>query len=379
MAVKEDICVLIVDDSPLIRQVIKRILDREKVIGKIDVAPNGKLALRKIEKLDPDVVTLDIEMPEMDGLETLRRIMSKCPRPVIMFSAHTTRGAEKTIKALELGAVDFIAKPSGRLSKDIQEVGEELVDKIIAVCSPSRKRALKRKANEQPRATSGALRPEEKQKNTVRPQKIVAIGASTGGTEAIRKVLAGLPADFSAGVVVVQHMPEGFTRSFAERLNEICPIAVKEAADRDLILPGRVLLAPGHSHMTVVRGEYGDFAKLGRGPEVNGHRPSVDVMLNSVAQYYAGAAIGVLLTGMGRDGASGMRRMFDEGALTIAQDENSSIVYGMPKVALDEGAVRIVADIDNIAALIVKNAHVRQRRADGGKSAAIVHESNNRK
>jgi two-component system, chemotaxis family, protein-glutamate methylesterase/glutaminase len=378
MATKKNICVLVVDDSPLVRQAIKNILETEKRIGKVDVAPNGKLALRKIAKLDPDVVTLDIEMPEMDGIATLKRIMLEFPRPVIMLSAFTTRGADNTIKALELGAVDFIPKPSGKLSKDIREVGEELVKKIIAVSSSTKRKSRKGQAAPVLQTAKRSNKQENvQQTDEMRFEKIVAVGASTGGTEAIRKVLIGLPQDFSAGIVVVQHMPAGFTRSFAERLNELCAIEVKEAADRDLILPGRALIAPGHSHLTVERGEYGDFVKLGRGAKVNGHRPSVDVLFNSVADAYRENVIGVLLTGMGQDGALGMRRMFNAGALTIAQDENSSIVYGMPRAAVEEGCVQRIADIENIPAIIKKNTQGHRRSEKSGSCAGDQASVNN--
>lgn len=346
---------LVVDDSPVVRQVLSKLLSAHPAIGRVDIAPNGKLALRKLEKLDPDVITMDVEMPGMDGLATLRRIMRDSPRPVIMLSAFTYKGADKTIRALELGAVDFIQKPSGRLSRDITEVGDELIKKIEAVAFSIRtkkKHALNLNGEAETNVGHRVLLPSVNESG----RAIVAIGASTGGTEAIRQVLTGLPPEFPLGIVVVQHMPAGFTRSFAERLNQLCRIEVKEAANRDMIIPGRALIAPGSYHMLVQKGEYGDFVELSKSREVNGHRPSVDVLFNSVAEYYGREAIGVILTGMGRDGASGLKQMHDMGALTIGQNEASCVVYGMPKVAADESAVEVVSDIGEISNILNKTA-----------------------
>jgi two-component system chemotaxis response regulator CheB len=336
--------ILVVDDSPVVRQVLTRILSKDSRIGKVDTAPNGELALRKIAKLDPDVVTLDVEMPRMDGIAVLKRIMAETPRPVIMVSAVTRAGASKTVMALELGAVDFVAKPTTGLSRDIAMVSAELLEKVHAVAPLKAKWRRRSEAarNEAPRKLPG-----ERPRACCRD--IVAIGASTGGTEAIRNVLAGLPADFPAGVVIVQHMPEGFTRSFADRLNELCLVSVKEAAHRDVVRPGRALLAPGHSHITVHRDELGlHYVELSRGPPVGGHRPSVDVLFDSVADAVGDRAIAVLLTGMGRDGAHGMRRVYERGGLTIAQDAESCVVFGMPKAAISEGSIDFVTPVGRI-------------------------------
>lgn len=335
--------VLVVDDSPVVRQVLSRIVVKDSRVVQVDTAPSGSLALRKIAKLDPDVVTLDVEMPHMDGIAVLKRIMEETPRPVIMVSAVTQAGASKTVMALELGAVDFVAKPTTGLSRDIAIVGAELLDKIAAVSH------LKTRWRRREQASAGerpqTLGPDA---SAASCRDIVAIGASTGGTEAIRAVLSGLPADFPASVVVVQHMPAGFTRSFAERLNELCPISVKEAAHRDMLHPGRALLAPGHSHMTVHRDEIGEFIELSKAPPVGGHRPSVDVLFDSVADAYGDRAVAVLLTGMGRDGAAGMRRVHEHGGLTIAQDEETCVVFGMPKAAVLEGSVDFVTPVHRI-------------------------------
>lgn len=340
------ITVLVVDDSPVIRQVLSKLLLKDPLIREVHTAPSGKLALRKILRLDPDVVTLDVEMPVLDGLETLQAIMETSPRPVIMVSAVTHEGAEKTLKALELGAVDFIPKPGGLLSRDVAAIGDELREKIKAVA-----RLREKWANEsRPGHKAPALpTPHQVTRRVHLPRggsvpEIVAIGASTGGTDAIREVLSHLPADFPIGTVMVQHMPPGFTRSFADRLNDLCALEVKEAANRDMLLPGRALLAPGDCHMVVRRGEHGDYVELQRTPEVSGHRPSVDVLFDSVAELYGPRSIGVLLTGMGRDGASGMRTLHETGATTLAQDEETCVVFGMPKAAINDGSVDFVAN-----------------------------------
>lgn len=340
---RRGIKILVVDDSPVVRQVLSKTLAKHPRVGTVDTAPNGQLALRKIAKLDPDVVTMDVEMPGMDGIAVLKTIMAETPRPVIMVSAVTQAGAEKTVAALELGAVDFVAKPTTGLSRDIAIVTAELTEKVIAVAPLKAKWQRKRRAlakKETKQAPMSLAEP--------RSRDIVAIGASTGGTEAIRAVLAGLPADFPAGVVVVQHMPEGFTHSFAARLDELSLIAVKEAAHKDMVRPGRALLAPGHSHMSVQQDELGAYVELSKSPPVSGHRPSVDVLFDSVADAFGKRAVAVLLTGMGRDGASGMRRVHDHGGLTVAQDAESCVVFGMPKAAIAEGSVDIVAPVERI-------------------------------
>ncbi len=337
--------VLVVDDSPVVRQVLSQMLAADAAFGDVTTAPSGALAMRKIHKLDPDVVTLDVEMPYQDGLTTLEQIMAESPRPVIMVSAHTQEGASKTIRALELGAVDFVSKPTGKLARHIAAIGEELKGKIKAVSQLKKK--WQRRAARRPSKpiTAGGSRPDRKTSGEV---EIVAIGASTGGTDAIRRVLTSLPADFPAGLVVVQHMPAGFTASFAARLNELCALEVKEASNRDLIKPGRALLAPGHSHLIVRREELGAFVELSTAPEVSGHRPSVDVLFESVAEIYGAKAVGVLLTGMGRDGAMGMRQLHRRRAVTIAQNAESCVVFGMPKAAIEEGSASLVAPLSQI-------------------------------
>ncbi len=341
------ISVLVVDDSPVVRQVLSQLLTADPFIGEVDTAPSAGVALRKIRKRDPDVVTMDVEMPGTDGLAALEEIMATAPRPVIMVSAVTHEGAEKTLRALSIGAVDFIPKPGGPRSRDIAQIATELREKIRAV-APSKAKLARRRPRPGPGAEPKpppAPRPAVKRVCRGRPlPHVVAVGASTGGTDAILQVLLRLPADFPVGVLVVQHMPEGFTRSFARRLDELCPLEVKEAANHDLVQPGRVLLAPGHSHMVLQRDDDMLFVELSRAPEVNGHRPSVDVLFDSVADVCQNRSVAVLLTGMGRDGASGMRRIHDAGALTMAQDQESCVVFGMPKVAIQEGSVDLVAN-----------------------------------
>jgi two-component system, chemotaxis family, protein-glutamate methylesterase/glutaminase len=369
----KQISVLIVDDSSVVRRTIDRIFKNHQDIGAVMTAPSGKLALRKIARHDPDVVTLDIEMPGMDGLATLTEIMSVSPRPVIMLSAYTFLGAEKTLRALELGAVDFIQKPAGKLTKDIEQVGDDLIQKIRAVAglrSGLRKKYYPRSSCVTTPLSRKPISNNEKVSlsDTV---AVVVIGASTGGPESLRKILAELPADFPTGIVVAQHMPEGFTRSFAKRLDDLCAMEVKEATNRDLILPGRVLIAPGHSHITVSRGDYGAYVELSRRQKVGGHRPSVDVLFNSAANSFGGSVLGVVLTGMGRDGAEGISKLKQSGALTMAQNESSSVVFGMPKAAIETGAVDQICDISEFSTELqraVANSRIELDTADNVRS-----------
>ncbi len=363
--VASHISVLVVDDSPVVRKVLSQILSEDPLIRDVYTAPSGKLALRKIKKLDPDIVTMDVEMPELDGLATLKIVMAEFPRPVIMVSAATHRGAEKTLEALELGAVDFIPKPVGRLSREVQAIGDELKAKIHGIMKLERKRKRRSLHNrpveglcpERPRTDRVPLPIVERETaKRATPPEVVAIGASTGGTEAIRRVLESLPADFAAAIVLVQHMPENFTASFAARLNGLSAITVKEAAHRDLLLPGRALLAPGHSHLVVRRGELGPYVELLENEKVSGHRPSVDVLFDSVAEVFGPRALGVLLTGMGRDGASGMGSLNDAGALTIAQSEDTCVVFGMPKAAIQAGSVTLTLNLSDIGETVALSA-----------------------
>ncbi len=296
----ERIRVLVVDDSALMRKLIPAILARDPSIEVVGTAMDGAFALKKIEELRPDVVTLDLEMPRMDGIETLRLIMRRAPLPVILFSTHSKEGAYSTLKALALGAVDFIAKPTDAAVGHLETIADQLIEKIKVA-----KRVVGRKLP--PAVVS--LDPVGQKKaghSPLPPNRIIAIGISTGGPNALQFVLSQIPADFPSSILIVQHMPEGFTEMFARRLDECCAIEVQEAKSGDLLLAGRALICPGNRHMMVRRMPRGDMAVLSDGLPVNGHRPSADVLFHSVAQEFGPTAVGVIMTGMGEDGAEGL-------------------------------------------------------------------------
>src|SRR5712672_3693629 len=296
----ERIRVLVVDDSALMRKLIPAILERDPSIEVVGTAMDGTFALKKIEEFHPDVITLDLEMPRMDGLEALRLIMRRAPMPVIVFSTHSKEGAYSTFKALALGAIDFVAKPRDEAAGHLEAIAVELIDKIKVA-----KRASGRKirASVEVETTSPQKKPV---RATLPPSRVVAIGISTGGPNALQYVLSQIPADFPGSIVVVQHMPEGFTEMFARRLDECCALNVKEAQSGDLLLAGRVLICPGSRHLKVKRLPLGDIAILSDDPRVNGHRPSADVLFKSVAEEFGERALGVIMTGMGEDGAHGL-------------------------------------------------------------------------
>jgi len=329
--------VLVVDDSALMRKLIPQILATDNVIEVVGTAMDGNFGLKKIEDLAPQVITLDLEMPGLNGIDTLKEIMRRWQLPVIVVSSHSTVGASITLKALGLGAFDFVAKPRD-VSAQMPEIAAELIGKIKAAAQSKHGRALP-----VPETTrTGRLR---KQAPTA-PSRIVAIGASTGGPNALQHVLGQLPAEFPGSILVVQHMPDGFTDMFAKRLDEISAIRVKEAQSGDLLLAGRALICPGNRHLKVKKLPLGNVAVLAEDAPVNGHRPSVDVLFRSVAEEFGTQAIGVLMTGMGEDGASGMGVMRASGAVTFAQSEESCVVYGMPKAAIDRGYVSRVIDLE---------------------------------
>ncbi|HSE49307.1 MAG TPA: chemotaxis response regulator protein-glutamate methylesterase [Terriglobales bacterium] len=331
--------VLVVDDSALMRKLIPQILERDSSIHVVGTAMDGSFGLKKIEELKPQVVTLDLEMPRMDGIETLREIHKKYRIPVIVVSAHTTQGASATFKALSLGAFDFVAKPKDAAQARMDEIAAELITKIKAAAQ------TKMPAAPVEFKPLPALRrpPKSLGKPHAAPSKIVAIGISTGGPNALQYVLSQLPPDFPGSIIVVQHMPEGFTDLFARRLDECCAIEVKEAQSGDLLVAGRALICPGNRHMKVRRMPLGNIVVLSDEERVNGHRPSVDVLFRSVAQEFGREAIAALMTGMGEDGAEGLGAVKAAGGLTIAQSEDSCIVYGMPKAAIERGnAIRVV-------------------------------------
>ena len=341
----EKVRVLVVDDSALMRKLIPQILERDGNIEVVGTAMDGAFGLKKIEELKPQVITLDLEMPRMDGMETLRQITRRYQQlPVIVVSAHSTDGASSTFKALALGAFDFVAKPRDAASAHMDGIAQDLISKI---------RVAAQTDFVHPHVTTllEPMRSPEKPANRPRkePTKIVAIGISTGGPNALQYVLSKLPGNFSGSVVVVQHMPEGFTEMFARRLNECCAIDVKEAQSGDLLIAGRALICPGNRHMKLRRMPMGNIVVLSDEERVNGHRPSVDVLFRSAASEFGSRAIGVLMTGMGDDGAFGMGLLKSAGALTMAQSEESCVVYGMPKAAIDRGYATRVVPLDGLA------------------------------
>jgi len=337
----------------VMRNLLPQIIERDSSIHVVGTAMDGESALKKIEELRPHVITLDLEMPRMDGMETLRNIMRQSRLPVIVVSAHTTQGASATFKALALGAFDFVAKPQDALSSQMDAIATELINKI-KVASKTRM------PKSQPEIPVGR-RPK---KTTIKRQpsrKVIAIGISTGGPNALQYVLSQLPADFPAAIVVVQHMPEGFTELFARRLDECCAIDVKEANSGDLLLAGRALICPGNRHMKVKRMPLGDIVVLSDEEKVSGHRPSVDVLYRSVAQEFGRDSIGLIMTGMGEDGAEALGEIKNTGGMTIAQDEESCVVYGMPRAAIDRGNVVRVVPLDALANTLVAQCSEKSR------------------
>jgi two-component system chemotaxis response regulator CheB len=332
--------VLVVDDSALMRKLIPKMLERDGSIQVVGTAMDGAFALAKIEELKPDVITLDLEMPRMNGSETLREITRKHRTPVIVVSAHTTAGASATFKALALGALDFIAKPADAAAAHMDEIAAELIAKI--------KVAANGKVGAVP-AMTHLPQPAKQLRPRTAPSRMVAIGISTGGPNTLHYVLAQLPADFPGAILVVQHMPEGFTEMFARRLNDTCAIEIKEARSGDLLTAGRALICPGNRHLRVRRMPLGAVAVLSDEDRVNGHRPSVDVLFRSVAQEFGPRVIAVLMTGMGDDGADAMGAVKAAGGLTIAQNPESCVVFGMPKAAIERGHAARVLSLDALA------------------------------
>jgi len=346
--------VLVIDDSALMRQVLTRLLSSDPDLEVVGAAPDPYIARDKIRALAPDVLTLDVEMPRMDGLAFLEQLMRARPMPVVMVSSLTEAGAEVTLRALELGAVDFVAKPRIDVRERIHELGAELIEKVKAAA------AARVAPVAPPPAPPASAPPRPRPFRTT--DTVVAVGASTGGTEALRVLLAALPAD-APGVVVVQHMPERFTRAFAERLDRLCTVRVKEAEDGDRVLAGHVLVAPGNFHLRLGRDGALVRARVEGGEPVNRHRPSVDVLFHSAAEVLGPNAIGVIMTGMGNDGAQGLLAMREAGARTIAQDPESCVVFGMPREAIALGAAERVVPLARMAESLL--ALAREREAGG--------------
>jgi two-component system chemotaxis response regulator CheB len=347
--VADPVKVLIVDDSAVVRQALTEILSSDPLIEVIATAPDPLIAADKIEKQRPDVITLDVEMPRMDGLSFLKQIMAQDPIPVVMCSSLTEKGAEVTMKALQYGAVEIINKPKMGAKKFLEESRIRICDAVKAA-SKSRVRRLASLVNAPaPKLTADVMLGQPKvAENFQTTEKIVAVGASTGGTEALRIFLQGLPYD-SPGIVIVQHMPQHFTAAFARRLNGICKISVKEAQDGDTVIPGHALIAPGNMHMMLKRSGTRYYVQIKDGPLVCRHRPSVDVLFRSVARYAGINSTGIIMTGMGDDGARGMLEMKNAGAVNLAQDEESCVVFGMPHEAIKKGGVNKILPLDELA------------------------------
>jgi len=354
--------VLIIDDSALVRQMLTAIFEKASGIEVVGTAQDPIIARNKIKQLNPDVLTLDVEMPRMDGLTFLANLMRLRPMPVVMVSSLTQKGAGVTLDALDLGAVDFVSKPSA-LGRDLENYADEIVEKVRVAAGASvtakKHHVSPQRSNNVVEVTGNQSADAVLSKKTGRShfrttEKIIALGASTGGTEATARFLEVLPSGFPA-IVISQHLPVAFSASYAQRLDKNCQMKVKLAEDGEQIIPGHVYIAPGEQHLLVKRDGARYICRLNDGPPVNRHRPSVDVMFRSVAQNVGPNALAVLLTGMGADGAEGMKEMLDAGAFTVAQDEASSVVWGMPGAAYKLGAAKEIKALDKIVPTLMKN------------------------
>ncbi|WP_151669327.1 protein-glutamate methylesterase/protein-glutamine glutaminase [Nitrincola schmidtii] len=344
--------VLVIDDSALIRHLLTEIINSHVDLTVVASAPDPIVARELIKLHNPDVLTLDVEMPRMDGLEFLERLMRLRPMPVLMVSSLTDQGSNVTLKALELGAVDYIAKPKVDIAAGLKRYSDLIAEKI-RVCAKAKVRSRVFNDNHPKRQLLS--------KGYSSTEKVIFVGASTGGTEAIRRFLEPLPADMPA-IMITQHMPENFTRTFAERLDKLCTLNVQEAQHNKRVLPGHVYIAPGNAHLEIVRSGANYMTLLHEGEPVNRHRPSVDVLFLSAAKVAGGNAIGVILTGMGKDGALGMKAMKESGAITFAQDEESCIVFGMPKEAIALGVVDEVLPLDELPSRVLDKVGQRVNR-----------------
>jgi two-component system chemotaxis response regulator CheB len=350
--------VLIVDDSAIVRQTLAEILSSDPHIEVMGTAADPYAAAKKINEEVPDVITLDVEMPKMDGLTFLQKIMSQHPIPVVICSTLTTDGSATALKALEYGAIEIITKPKMGTKQFFEESKISICDIVkAAAASKTKKHLLSATAIEvEPKLSADVVIPKSTSKAMIQTtEKVVVVGASTGGTEALKSFLEQFPID-CPGIVIVQHMPENFTKAFAKRLDGICKISVKEAQDGDSVLRGQALIAPGNKHMLLKRSGARYFVEIKDGPLVSRHRPSVDVLFRSAARYAGQNAIGVIMTGMGDDGAKGMLEMKETGAYNIAQDENSCVVFGMPNEAIKLGGVDKVLSLMNIPSFVLRVA-----------------------
>lgn len=343
------ISVLVVDDSALIRKLLSEIINSQPDMEVIGVAADPVAAREMIRARNPDVLTLDVEMPKMDGIDFLEKLMRLRPMPVVMVSTLTERGSDVTFRALELGAVDFVSKPKLDIVSGLKEYSSEIANKIRIAKSARFKRYLPLSVTKS--ATADAVLP-AMLNHISSTEKLIIVGASTGGTEAIKEFLMHMPPD-SPGILVTQHMPEGFTKSFAHRMNNLCKISVVEAEGGERILPGHAYIAPGHSHLMLKRSGANYMTELNHGEPVSRHRPSVDVLFRSAANNAGKNAIGVILTGMGKDGAAGMLEMHRAGAYNFAQDEASCVVFGMPKEAIAAGGVNKVVSLKDMARCVL--------------------------
>ncbi|MDY6801860.1 MAG: chemotaxis response regulator protein-glutamate methylesterase [Bacteroidota bacterium] len=356
---KAKIKVLIVDDSAVVRQNLTEIINSDSELEVMATASDPYIAAKKIKNEAPDVITLDIEMPKMDGLTFLKKIMSQHPIPVVIISSLTAKGTETGLKALEYGALEIITKPNMYTKEFILESKLRICEAIKAAAHAKIKRrnVTSLPIYVEPKYTADAIIPPAFKHSMIKTtEKVVVVGASTGGTEALTEFLTALPPD-SPGIVIVQHMPEKFTTSFANRLNDICYITVKEAENNDTIIRGKALIAPGNYHTLVKRSGARYFVEVKEGPLVNRHRPSVDVLFRSTARYAGANSVGLIMTGMGDDGAKGLLEMKEAGAKTIAQDEKTCVVFGMPKEAIKIGAVDKIIPLGQMASFMLKAAH----------------------
>ncbi|WP_460322039.1 protein-glutamate methylesterase/protein-glutamine glutaminase [Pseudomonas ogarae] len=349
-----DIKVLIVDDSAVVRQVLSAALNQASGIQVIDVAVDPVYAMEKMSRQWPDVIVLDVEMPRMDGITFLKKLMAQKPTPVVICSTLTEKGAKTTLQALAAGAVSIVTKPQSNLRQFLTESADDLIQAVRVAAKANMRRVAGARVpvDVPPRLNADSILSPSSVAMARTTESIVAIGTSTGGTQALEQVLQGLP-QVCPGIVVVQHMPEKFTAAFAERLNHVCKIEVREAVQGDRIIPGRALIAPGGTHMLVKRSGAQYQVDIVQGPAVSRHRPSVDVLFRSVARSAGSNALGIIMTGMGDDGARGLKEMRDAGARTLGQDEDSCVVYGMPREAFKLGAVERELPLEQIASAIL--------------------------